>query len=75
MAEGLEADDDLEVLSYWIAAEVPAAMRTLHHLHGGLGVDVTYPMHRYFSIAKDLARLVGGASSRLDLVGARCSSI
>ncbi|MFI6432592.1 acyl-CoA dehydrogenase family protein [Rhodococcus oryzae] len=75
VAEGLEADDDLEVLAYWIAAEVPAAMRTLHHLHGGLGVDVTYPMHRYFSIAKDLARLVGGASSRLDLVGARCSSI
>ncbi|MFC9788239.1 acyl-CoA dehydrogenase family protein [Rhodococcus sp. NPDC127528] len=75
VSEGLDADDDLEVLSYWIAAEVPAAMRTLHHLHGGLGVDVTYPMHRYFSIAKDLARLVGGASSRLDLVGARCSSI
>ncbi|MFC4603730.1 acyl-CoA dehydrogenase family protein [Rhodococcus kronopolitis] len=84
VAEGLDADsdrtladadDDLEVMSYWIAAEVPAAMRTLHHLHGGLGVDVTYPMHRYFSIAKDLARLIGGASSRLDLVGARCSSI
>ncbi|MFE3292921.1 acyl-CoA dehydrogenase family protein [Rhodococcus sp. NPDC059234] len=75
VSEGLDAEDDLEVLSYWIAAEVPAAMRTLHHLHGGLGVDVTYPMHRYFSIAKDLARLVGGASSRLDLVGARCSSI
>lgn len=84
VAEGLDADsdmtpdaadDDLEVLSYWIAAEVPAAMRTLHHLHGGLGVDVTYPMHRYFSTAKDLARLLGGASSRLDLVGARCSSI
>ncbi|MFF0814651.1 acyl-CoA dehydrogenase family protein [Rhodococcus sp. NPDC003318] len=84
VAEGLDpdsgialdsADADLEVLSYWLAAEVPAAMRTLHHLHGGLGVDVTYPMHRYFSIAKDLARLVGGASSRLDLVGARCSSI
>ncbi len=84
VSEGLDADSaielgsadgDLEVLSYWLAAEVPAAMRTLHHLHGGLGVDVTYPMHRYFSIAKDLARLVGGASSRLDLVGARCSSI
>lgn len=84
VAEGLDAagavdigsaDGDLDVTAYWIATEVPAAMRTLHHLHGGIGVDVTYPMHRYFSIAKDLARLVGGASYRLDLVGARCSSI
>jgi len=84
VAEGLDADSavdmgsadsDLDVTAYWLATEVPAAMRTLHHLHGGIGVDVTYPMHRYFSIAKDLARLVGGASYRLDLVGARCSSI
>ncbi len=61
---------DSDVLAYWIAAELPAAMQACHHLHGGIGVDVTYPMHRYYSAAKDLARLVGGASYRLDLVGA-----
>ena len=61
--------------AYWLAAEAPAALQVLHHLHGGLGVDVTYPLHRYYSAAKDLVRLVGGASYRLDLVGARCSSI
>lgn len=66
--------DDTDVLAYWIAAELPAAMQVCHHLHGGIGVDVTYPMHRYYSAAKDLARLVGGASYRLDLVGAACSS-
>ena len=75
VSEGLDAQDDLDVMAYWIAAEVPAAMQVLHHLHGGIGVDVTYPLHRYYSTAKDLARLVGGASYRLDLVGARCSSI
>ncbi|TSD95638.1 acyl-CoA dehydrogenase [Skermania sp. ID1734] len=75
VAEGLDADDDLDVLAYWIAAEVPAAMQVCHHLHGGIGVDVTYPMHRYYSQAKDLARLVGGESHRLELLGARCSSI
>ncbi|MDI9940788.1 acyl-CoA dehydrogenase family protein [Rhodococcus sp. IEGM 1351] len=75
VSEGLDAQDDLDVMAYWIAAEVPAAMQVLHHLHGGVGVDVTYPLHRYYSTAKDLARLVGGASYRLDLVGARCSSI
>ena len=43
-----------------------ATMRTMTHLHGGVGVDITYPLHRYFSIAKDLARLAGGATQRLD---------
>jgi alkylation response protein AidB-like acyl-CoA dehydrogenase len=75
VSEGLDAQSDLDVMAYWIAQEVPATMQVLHHLHGGLGVDVTYPLHRYYSTAKDLARLLGGASQRLDLVGARCSSI
>ncbi len=67
-------DDDLDVLAYTVASELPAAMQKCHHLHGGLGVDVTHPMHRYYSQAKDLARWLGGESFRLDRLGARCSS-
>jgi hypothetical protein len=74
LAAGLDADDDLDVAAYWLAAELPAALQVCHHLHGGLGVDHTYPLHRYYSQAKDLARFVGGAAHRLDLIGARCSS-
>lgn len=74
LAAGLDADDDLDVAGYWLAQELPAALQVCHHLHGGLGVDITYPMHRYYSRAKDLARFVGGAAYRLDLIGARCSS-
>ncbi|WP_063049368.1 acyl-CoA dehydrogenase family protein [Nocardia arthritidis] len=67
-------DDDLEVLAYTVAEQLPAAMQKCHHLHGGLGVDVTHPMHRYYSQAKDIARWLGGASLRLDRLGAGCSS-
>lgn len=74
LAAGFDADDDLDIASYWLAEELPAALQTCHHLHGGLGVDITYPLHRYFSHAKDLARFVGGSAYRLDLIGARCSS-
>ena len=35
-------------------------------------MDITYPMHRYYSAIKDLARLLGGPAHRLDLVGAQC---
>lgn len=66
MSENLDAAQDLGIATYWLSAEVPATLRTMTHLHGGVGVDITYPLHRYFSIAKDLARLVGDAERRLD---------
>ena len=71
---GRDARDDVEIAGYWLAAEAPRAMQVCHHLHGGLGVDITYPLHRYYSHVKDLARLVGGASARLDAIGELCSS-
>ncbi len=72
--EGRDADSDLDVLGYWITSQAPPVMQLCHHLHGGMGMDITYPMHRYYSTIKDLTRLLGGSSHRLDLVGAQCSS-
>ena len=73
LSEGRDADDDLDVLGYWITSQAPPVMQICHHLHGGMGMDITYPMHRYYSSIKDLSRLLGGPSHRLDLVGAQCS--
>ncbi|OBI86217.1 acyl-CoA dehydrogenase family protein [Mycobacterium asiaticum] len=69
LAEGRDADSDLDVLGYWLASQAPPVMQICHHLHGGMGMDITYPMHRYYSTIKDLTRLLGGPSHRLDLVG------
>ncbi len=67
---GLEAGDDLDVAAFWLAEQAPAALRTCHHLHGGIGMDVGYPLHRYSSLVRDLVRFVGGAEYRLDRLGA-----
>src|SRR6266702_426483 len=67
---GRDAADDTEVAAYWLAEEAPAAMRACHHLHGGTGMDVSYPLHRYSALAKDLVSLVGGADYRLGRLGA-----
>jgi alkylation response protein AidB-like acyl-CoA dehydrogenase len=71
LAEGRDADEDLDVLGYWLTSQAPPAMQICHHLHGGMGMDITYPMDRYYSTIKDLTRLLGGPSHRLDLVGAQ----
>ena len=71
MSEGRDAEEDLDVLAFWLTSNAPPAMQTCHHLHGGMGMDITYPMHRYYSSIKDLTRLLGGPAYRLDLVAAR----
>jgi len=71
LSEGLEAGPDLDVAAWWLAEHGPAAMRTCHHLHGGTGMDVSYPLARLSALVKDLARYTGGASYGLDRLGDR----
>jgi 3-oxo-4-pregnene-20-carboxyl-CoA dehydrogenase alpha subunit len=63
---GLEASADLDVAGYWCAEQAPRSVRICHHLHGGLGMDVTYPLHRFSSLVADLVRYLGGAEYRLE---------
>lgn len=74
LSEGRGAEEDLDVLGYWLASQAPPVMQLCHHMHGGMGMDIAYPMDRYYSTIKDLARLLGGPSHRLDLVGELCTS-
>jgi len=71
LAEG--HDDAAEVLAVaaWAACDgALKALYTCQHLHGGLGLDVTYPLHRHFAWVKHYAHLLGGAEARLDAIGA-----
>ncbi len=71
LASGLDADAELDIAAYWFASRAPEALATCHHLHGGVGVDETYPLHRYSSAVKDLGRTLGGAAHRLGRLGER----
>ena len=70
LAAGLDASEDAGVAAYWLAREAPAALRTCHQLHGGIGLDISYPLHRYSAMITDLARFVGGADYRLEVLAA-----
>jgi len=70
LSEGRDANEDIDVLGYWVTSQAPPVMQLCHHLHGGMGMDIAYPMDRYYSTIKDLTRLLGGPSHRLALLGA-----
>lgn len=74
LAEGAaDADEVLTIASYNACDPVVKALYTCQHLHGGIGLDVTYPLHRYFAWGKHCAHLLGGAEDRLDSLGALIS--
>lgn len=50
---------DISVAAYWCAGQAHKAVRLCHHLHGGLGMDATYPLHRFSSLVMDLTRYLG----------------
>ncbi|MEJ7633522.1 acyl-CoA dehydrogenase [Aeromicrobium sp.] len=64
---GDPSTDDLAVAAHWFADRAPAMMQVCHHLHGGMGVDVTYPMTRYFSRVRDIVRHLGGPAALADV--------
>lgn len=69
LAEGRPCDDELAIAKFWVAEGGQRVVGACQHLHGGTGVDVDYPIHRYFLWAKELELALGGASTHLLRLG------
>jgi alkylation response protein AidB-like acyl-CoA dehydrogenase len=69
LAEGLPADDEVAIAKFWAAEAGHRVAHTAVHIHGGIGIDVTYPVHRYFTAAKRLEFTLGGATAQLLRLG------
>jgi alkylation response protein AidB-like acyl-CoA dehydrogenase len=69
LSEGLEADDELMTAKFWAADGGQRVVHAAQHLHGGIGVDLDYPIHRYFRWAKVLELTLGGATASLQRLG------
>lgn len=69
MDEGLEATSDVLVAKWWAAEAGQHAVHNTQHLHGGMGADVDYPIHRYFLWGKQIEDTLGGASVTLARLG------
>ena len=70
MAEGLPAGVEVEVAKFWAADAGHRVAHAAVHLHGGMGVATEYPVHRYFTWAKQVELSLGGATAQLLRLGA-----
>ncbi|HEY4376292.1 MAG TPA: acyl-CoA dehydrogenase family protein [Acidimicrobiales bacterium] len=69
LSEGLPAATEVEVAKFWAAEAAHRVGHTAVHLHGGAGIDVDQPIHRYFVAAKHLEFALGGATDQLLRIG------
>jgi alkylation response protein AidB-like acyl-CoA dehydrogenase len=74
LGAGARADREVAIAKYWAAAGGQRVVHAASHLHGGIGVDRDYPLHRYFLLAKQLELFLGGASRQLVALGAILAS-
>ncbi|GHF81970.1 alkylation response protein AidB-like acyl-CoA dehydrogenase [Amycolatopsis bartoniae] len=69
LAEGLPAAEEVATAKYWAAEAGHRVAHTAVHLHGGVGIDVEHPVHRYFAVAKRIEFTLGGATAHLRALG------
>jgi alkylation response protein AidB-like acyl-CoA dehydrogenase len=66
---GRPAAEAVAVAKWWASEAGQRVVHTTQHLHGGLGADVDYPIHRYFLWGKQIELMLGGPSAQLALLG------
>jgi alkylation response protein AidB-like acyl-CoA dehydrogenase len=74
LAAGLPAEREARVAKIWAAEGGARIVNAALHLHGGIGSDVDYPIHRYFLWSKGLELALGGASAHVAALGADIAS-
>jgi alkylation response protein AidB-like acyl-CoA dehydrogenase len=69
-SEGRDAAAAIGAAKWWAAEAGQRVVHTAQHLHGGIGSDIEYPVHRYFLWSKQNELLLGGASQQAARLGA-----
>lgn len=67
---GEDAEENLEIAKYWAAEGGARVTYAAMHLHGGIGVDIDYPIHRYYLWGRQIGMHLGSGAAQLAKIGA-----
>ncbi|MFZ2172578.1 MAG: acyl-CoA dehydrogenase family protein [Rhodococcus sp. (in: high G+C Gram-positive bacteria)] len=74
LANGEDPGTAVLVAKWWATDGGQRVVHRTQHVHGGIGVDTDYPLHRHLLWGKQIAATLGGASSDLARLGAQLAS-
>lgn len=69
LSEDLPCDTEVATAAFWAADAGHRIAHTAVHVHGGVGIDMDHPVHRYFITAKEAEFALGGATAQLRVIG------
>lgn len=74
IAEALPCPTEIATAKFWAADAGHRVAHTAVHVHGGTGIDLDAPTHRYFTAAKRTEFALGGATAQLRKIGAELAA-
>ena len=69
IAAGRDAEESVAIAKYFAAEAGYRVTFSAQHIHGGIGVDREYPVHRYYIYARHLELMLGGATHHMRRLG------
>ncbi|MFC4853708.1 acyl-CoA dehydrogenase family protein [Actinophytocola glycyrrhizae] len=69
VSKNLAAHNEIATAKFWAADGGHRIAHAAVHIHGGVGIDVDYPLHRYFVATKRIEFSLGGATTQLRRIG------
>jgi hypothetical protein len=70
LSAGLPAEGAVAIAKFWAAEAGHRVVYAAQHLHGGIGFDADYPLHRYYLWSKQIELTLGSGSVQLARLGA-----
>lgn len=71
LSEGRDAREAIALAKYWACEAGHRVVYAAQHLHGGIGFDLDYPLHRYYLWSKQIELTLGSAAVQLERLGAQ----
>jgi acyl-CoA dehydrogenase len=69
LSKNLTAHNEIATAKFWATDGGHRIAHAAVHIHGGVGIDVDYPLHRYFVATKRIEFSLGGATAQLRRIG------
>jgi acyl-CoA dehydrogenase len=69
LSAGLDATTAVRIARWWAADGGHRVLHAALHVHGGTGIDLDYPLHRFFRLGKQLEFTLGSGAEQLSRLG------
>ncbi len=69
LMHGLPSRQEVLIAKYWASEGGQKVVHLCQHLHGGMGSDIDYPIHRYFLWGVQIETTLGAGSAQLARLG------